>query len=117
MTVVHRDNPCINVYNSNGVLLKQFGSSALGGYLYEISAMSITPMGHVILSDRDQKRMIVYDPDFTTMWTIGSNGTGRGEYSCPLGTACLNDGTVYVCDGGNRRILVYQRNSLFLGCN
>ena len=117
VVVVHRDNPCINMYNSYGALLKQFGDSSLGGYLFHISAMSITHMGQLILSDQDQKRMIVYDPDITTMWTVGRRGTGRGEYSGPLGSACLNDGTVYVCDARNRKILVYQRNSLFLGCN
>ena len=117
VVVAHKYNPCINMYNSYGTLLKQFGDSSLQGYLCEISNMSIAHMGQVILSDRGQKRMIVYDTDLTTMWTVGHRGTGRGEYSDPLGSACLNDGTVYVCDGGNRRILVYQRNSLFLGCN
>ena len=111
------DNLCINMYNSNGTLLKQFGSSSLIGHYCQISAMCITPMGQVILSDLNQKQMIVYDPDLTTMWTIGRRGTGRGEYSSLFGIACLNDGTVYVCDKGNQKILVYERNSLFLGCN
>ena len=64
-----------------------------------------------------EKRMIVYDPDLTTVWTVGRRSTGRGEYSNQFGIACLNDGTVYVCDKGNQKILVYERNSLFLGCN
>ena len=117
VVVAHNYNPCINMYNSFGALLKQFGSSSLRGHFCQISAMCITPMGQVILSDLNQKQMIVYDPDLTTVWTVGRRGTGRGEYSDQFGIASLNDGTVYVCDKGNQRILVYERNSLFLSCN
>ena len=39
--------------------------------------------------------------------SFGKVGSGRGELNSPRGIAVDQDGFVYVCDNGNRRIQVF----------
>ena len=117
VVVVQRNSPTINIYSSDGALLKQFGTSSLGGFVCAIGAMCIAHTGQLILSDTLQNQVLVYDSDNTTMWTVGSDGNERGQYRCPCGVVCLEDGTVYVCDMVAEKIQVYKNKSFILGYN
>ena len=45
------------------------------------------------------------------MW---KNGSGKGQFSRPLGIACDSTGKVYVADTGNHRIQVFTAEGKFL---
>ena len=117
VVVVHRNIPSVNIYSSQGLLLRQFGSTSIGGQVLMHGAMCISHTGQLLLTDIYQDQIVVYDSDQLTLWTVGSSGRGRGQYSCPGGMICLEDGTVLVCDIGNKRIQIYNQKSLILGYN
>ena len=117
VVVVQRNIPSINIYNSQGLVLRQFGSTSIGGQVLMHGAMCISHTGQLLLTDIYQDQIVVYDSDQLTLWTVGSSGSGKGQFSCPGGMVCLEDGTVFVCDMKNQRIQVYSPNSLILGYN
>ena len=45
-------------------------------------------------------------PSFELIRKVGSNGTGVGEFNCPQKLSLDTDGTVYVADCGNNRVVV-----------
>ncbi|KAI6652734.1 hypothetical protein LOD99_4120 [Oopsacas minuta] len=115
--VAQRNIPSINIYNSQGIVLVQFGSTSIDGLVFMPGAMCISHTGQLLLTDLLQDQIVVYDKDKLTMWTVGSPGIKRGEFSCPAGMVCMKDGTVYICDMRNQRIQVYNQDSMILGDN
>lgn len=115
VVVAQRNIPCINIYDSVGAVLRQFGSTLIDGKVFMPGAMCISRTGQLLLSDLIEGQIVVYDKDKLAMWTVGSMGDGKGEFYGPGGLVCMDDGTVYVCDMGNKRIQVYSQNSMILG--
>ena len=117
VVVVQRNIPSVNIYNSQGMLTRQFGSTSISGQVFVIGAMCLSHSGQLLLTDIYQDQIVVYDSDQLALWTVGSSGYMKGQYSCPGGMVCLEDGTVFVCDIQNGRVQVYNQKSLILGYN
>lgn len=47
-------------------------------------------------------------------WTIGSAGTGNGQFSIPSAVAIAYDGRIAVCDRGNNRIQIFGPDGTFI---
>ena len=65
--------------------------------------------GHILVADKDNHRvqMLRYS-DGAHVRTIGSKGSGNGQFSYPTGIAVDGDGRVAVCDWFNRRVQVLE---------
>ena len=56
----------------------------------------------------------VLNSDLTFCSTFGVNGSGKGQFSRPLGITCDSTGKVYVADTRNHRIQVFTAEGKFL---
>lgn len=80
-----------------------------------IRGLAVGPDGAIYVLDRQVPALRVYRPDGTYLRTIGSEGSGPGEYDRPDGgVAVLPDGRVLLRDPGNGRINVYAAAGDFL---
>ena len=62
--------------------------------------------GEVFVADSGNNRVAVFSQDRKLIRTIGSKGTGRGQFSTPTGVAISPDGELYVSECGNSRVQV-----------
>ena len=61
---------------------------------------------HVVVADSGNHRVAVFSRDGKLIHTIGSQGTGPGQFSNPSGVAISPDGELYVSDCSNGRVQV-----------
>jgi DNA-binding beta-propeller fold protein YncE len=62
--------------------------------------------GRVWATDSGNHRLVLFTADLTGSRHIGQRGSGRGEFSNPIGVAVAPSGEVFVADAGNRRVQV-----------
>lgn len=65
-------------------------------------------------NESDNHRVLVYDKDGNRIRTIGTRGSGEGQFNVPLQGAVAPDGTLYVLDSGNFRVQAFDRDGKFL---
>jgi DNA-binding beta-propeller fold protein YncE len=70
--------------------------------------LSLTSDGHVLVSDIEVNCVWVFRLDGTLVRQIGSKGKRNGQLNHPLRTTCSTSGQVYVPEGGNNRISVFN---------
>ena len=108
----------IHVYDANGKFLRKMGEDL----------KLVRPVGLAI--DDERKRLYVVDAggvsspehkvrviDLATgkpLFDIGTRGEGPGELNLPRDAAVGKDGRLYVVDGGNFRIQVFDKDGKFL---
>ena len=66
-------------------------------------------------TDLDQYRVVKMSMDGTIVKSTGRKGSAAGEFDCPNGIRLSKDGEIYVCDGNNHRVQVFDRDLNFLG--
>jgi hypothetical protein len=64
----------------------------------------------VYVVDQKEHRIVVFDRELNYLDTIGRYGQGPGEFSYPAGIAFDREGNIYICDLGNLRVQVLDRN-------
>jgi DNA-binding beta-propeller fold protein YncE len=63
----------------------------------------------------DQHQVRVFDAvTGAHLQDIGKRGSGPGEFNLPRDVAIGKDGRLYVVDGGNFRVVVFDRNGRYL---
>ncbi len=72
------------------------------------SGIHISSLGEITVADYDNSRLIRMDNFNRFSRYIGDFGYGRGALLNPLGIAGDPDGRIYVADGGNGRVAVYD---------
>jgi DNA-binding beta-propeller fold protein YncE len=84
--------------------VKAFGGNgtAVGKYNYP-EGLTVDSSGVVWVADTRNHRIQKYDPSTQTFSVIGSQGTGAGQFTQPMGVA-VTANAVYVADTGNDRI-------------
>ena len=104
-------------YDAYGLYLRDFGqpddytrptgvaASADGSRVYVVDTGGV---------DSDRHRLLVYDGAGDRIATVGTRGSGPGQFNLPTAAAVAPDGTVYVLDGGNFRVQAFDRDGRFL---
>ncbi|ELR15755.1 NHL repeatcontaining protein [Acanthamoeba castellanii str. Neff] len=64
--------------------------------------------GNIIVADRDNHRVHVWQADGSFLRTFGSRGRGHGQFRRPEGVAVDVAGNVIVADYGNHRVQVWR---------
>ena len=78
-------------------------------------SVSISPITKKIaISDCYNHRIQIFNPDLTFHSSIGSKGSGNGQFNRPHDTAFDSVGNIYVCDACNHRIQVFNPEGQFL---
>lgn len=100
-------NSAIAVYNSNGELIYNWGSTGSGdGQFprYSIKYIAVDNDGYVYAVDRENKRVQKFSSDGTFIMSWGGSGYGNGYFSDPMGIAVDANGFVYVTDVAGKGI-------------
>lgn len=108
----------ISVYNRDGVYQRKFGGldkfdrltsvtvDKKGEKLYVVDIGGVTSQNH---------RVRVLDAKTGDMlFDFGKRGSGPGEFNLPRDVAIGKDGRLYVVDGGNFRIQVFDQDGKFI---
>lgn len=108
----------IKIYNRDGKFLRRIPGDKL---FDRLSSVTVDRAGTRVFavdiggvnSERHQVR--VFDAKTGAhLFDFGKRGTGPGEFNLPRDVAIGKDGKVYVVDGGNFRIQVFDRDGKFL---
>ena len=103
-------NNCVQVYSQEGKCLRRIGDRdrMLGPYGICIDD------GLLYVTQTESSCVSLFRLDGTFLRKIGKSGSNEAEFLLPLGVSTdPNNGDVYVCDSGNNRIQVFNRNLVF----
>ena len=105
------DNARIQVFEKDGTFLYAFGRFGQGdGELGRPQSMVIDD-GLVYVTDATNHRISVFKTDGTFVRNMGSVGTGLGQFRWPYGLSEDPDGNLVVCEFGNNRLQLVDKQT------
>ena len=75
------------------------------------------PDGSIVVTDRDNFRVQVFNPDGSVAFTLGATGvqgTDNSHFISPSGAATDDEGNIYVTDSGAHRVQIFDVNGTYL---
>jgi DNA-binding beta-propeller fold protein YncE len=101
-------------FDETGKLLKSVGQKGGGEGEFD-HPIGLTVVGdEVIVCDSDNHRLQVFTSDLVFLQRIGSRGKGNGQFLHPLDVTHDEHGNLYVSDGGNNRVQIFDAQGKFL---
>ena len=98
---------CLVKVDKEGKLLNYIGDFKLPSYV------TVGDDDSIIVADRNDDCVYIFDPDGTIRQKIGSSGTGKGQLLQPRGVA--TDGEmILVTDCGNKHIQMFKSDGTFV---
>ena len=104
---------------ATGDLLGGWGTKGTGkGEFFGLRGVTVGPGAKdggdlVYMVDYYNNKIELYDLDGVFMGTVGSKGTGEGQFTYPYALALDSLGNIYVADKGNTRIMVFNPDRTF----
>jgi hypothetical protein len=74
---------------------------------------AVDAAGDVWVTDTGHDRIVVFSPDGVARRTIGTEGSGEGQFNEPVGIDIAVDGTIFVADVFNRRVVLLEPDGAF----
>lgn len=106
------------IYDPFGGLIRKIGGEK---HFDRLTSVTVNPEGTLIyavdIGGVNSERHVVKVFDAVTgehKMDIGRRGVGPGEFNLPRDLAIGKDGKLYVVDGGNFRVVVFDRNGKYL---
>ena len=111
----------IQIYDRDGNHLKTIGGKDGGKEMFDrLASVSVTPEGDKLYVvdiggvRSENHRVRVYEPSSGKhLFDIGKRGNGAGEFNLPRDLAVGKDGRLYVVDGGNFRVQIFNADGTF----
>ncbi len=100
----------VGIYTIDGRELRTFGSRQFACPLY----LTMDMFDRIIVSDRDDNCIRLYDDRGNALSRIGREGTEPGCLLRPRGVCTDSRGNIIVCDSGNRRISVFSNTGKYI---
>lgn len=102
-------------YTGIGPVLLSFGSEGeSGGQLCRPWGVCCDKNGNIIVADRSNNRIQIFDNNGKFVHKFGSAGSRNGQFDRPAGVTCDNErGTIIVADKDNHRIQVFTQDGNF----
>lgn len=108
----------IVVYDAEGKFVRKLGGEK---WFQRLASVTVDPAGERVYAvdiggvSSDQHTVRVFDGKTGEhLMDIGKRGTGPGEFNLPRDLAIGKDGRLYVVDGGNFRVVVFDRDGNYL---
>lgn len=108
----------IVVFDKDGKYLRTIGGPK---FFDRLSSVTVDPNGErIYVVDiggvaSEHHRVRVFDArGGAHLYDIGKRGSGPGEFNLPRDVAIGRDGQLYVVDGGNFRVQIFDRNGKYL---
>ena len=104
------NNDRIEVVKNDGTFVRQIGV----GHLSQPRGVTVHNK-HVYVTESGNHRISVFSLDGQLIRTIGSQGSGPGQFSRPTAVAFApdEDGDMYVVDYNNSRVQVFSANGVY----
>lgn len=108
----------ILVFNDQGKFLRRFGGKK---YFERLSSVTVDEAGERVYvvdiggvsSDKHMVR-VFNGKTGEHISDIGKRGSGDGEFNLPRDVAIGKDGRIYVVDGGNFRVQIFDKNGKYI---
>lgn len=102
-------------YQSVGVPISCFGTEGEGdGQLCRPWGVCCTKDGHIVVADRSNNRIQVFDRQGHFLYKFGSSGSRNGQFDRPAGVTCDIQGRVIVADKDNHRVQLFEIDGTFV---
>ncbi|XP_037049181.1 RING finger protein nhl-1 isoform X3 [Bradysia coprophila] len=116
IVVADSSNHRVQVFDSNGIFVKEFGQYGNGEGEFDcLAGVTVNRIGQFIIADRYNHRIQVLDPSGRFLRAFGSQGTADGKFNYPWGVTTDALGFIYVSDKENHRVQVFQSDGTFVG--
>ncbi|KAG8212702.1 hypothetical protein J437_LFUL019605 [Ladona fulva] len=116
IVVADSSNHRVQVFDANGIFVKEFGSYGSGEGEFDcLAGVAVNRIGQYIIADRYNHRIQVLDPSGRFLRAFGSQGASDGRFNYPWGVTTDALGFIYVCDKENHRVQVFQSDGTFVG--
>ena len=99
----------VDVMATDGAYVKRIGSGTLK-QPWDVTVYK----GEIFVADTGNNHVAVFSQDGQLVRTIGSAGSGPGQFSGPRGVAISSDGELYVSDQGNGCIQVLTLQGVYI---
>ena len=106
--VCDNGNCRIEIFRRDGTFVKQFGVGDLS-YPRGVTVNN----KQVYVADNGNHRISIFTLEGQLIHTIGSRGSGPGQFKCPSAVAISPDGDMYVTDTTNHRVQVFSPDGVF----
>jgi len=99
----------VMVFSEDGKELEEFGEfgTGRGKFVFPVG-VAIGPEESILVLDRMRHKVLMFDSDHNLLGDFGSMGAGRGQFYHPAAIAASDNGTVYVAQGYNGRVQVFN---------
>ena len=101
---------CIKLYDRRGNYVRELNLQQGNGRepITAIMPYGITRTncGNIIVTDMKNHRLLMFRLDGRVITTVGSKGSGLGQFNWPGGVSVLGDRLIVVCDYNNNRLRV-----------
>ncbi|KAH8401959.1 hypothetical protein KR009_008923 [Drosophila setifemur] len=104
----------VKVRNSNALSLSFATEGHEDGQVSRPWGLCVDKMGHVLVSDRRNNRVQVFNPDGSLKFKFGRKGVGNGEFDLPAGICVDVDNRIIVVDKDNHRVQIFTGSGVFL---
>lgn len=102
-------NHRIQQFHSDGTFINKYGFESTPNMWKHFDSprgLCYTRTGHVIVTDFNNHRLVVVDPDLNNARFLGCEGNGVKQFLRPQGIALDHDGRIVVADSKNHRVQV-----------
>jgi hypothetical protein len=103
----------VKKFNSSGVFQFAFGTSGAGGTFGMAAGIAVDSSNNIYVADALASVVRKFSSTGTSLGTIGSAGSGDGQFSGPVGLAIDSGDNLYVADSGNNRIQKFNSGGTF----
>ena len=98
---------CIQVYTANGQFVQQFDVRG------RPSGLAVNGRGQLFVAEASGHKVSVFNQN-GCQYSFGSKGGGPGQFKKPSQICIAPDGLVYVTDGGNNCVQVFEQDGKFV---
>ena len=87
--------------NENGQFVEPFG-------------LAIDSKGNILVCERENNRIQIFNPEGKFISTFGSKGNGNGQFNGPSGITINSKGNIIICDQDNHKIQIFSAERKFV---
>lgn len=103
----------VKKFDSSGAFQFAFGTSGAGGTFQSAAGIAVDSSGNIYVADLGANVVRKFSSTGTSIGTIGSGGSGDGQFNAPVGIAIDTANNLYVADSGNNRIQKFNSAGTF----
>jgi len=114
VVIVDDTNKCVIVLDRNFALLAVIGQGSGNSRLIDPDGVAVSKDGIIAVSDWGDDQVKKYSLQGKLLSVIGSNiGNKNDQFGFPMGLVFSNNKMLYVIDGWNYRVQVFQQDDKF----